>query len=97
MVRTEPAIYEATMTELLELIRALPPQVESVLLVGHNPGFHEIAVSLCGGGEDDALADLRAKYPTGAMVSLTVDGEWSHADVGCGRLVSFVRPRDLEH
>jgi len=95
-VRTEGAIYGATATELLRLVHGVDDELRSVLLVGHDPGFHDLASSLAGAGDHEALTALRDKYPTGALASLTFDGEWSSIGSGDGRLVSFVRPRDLE-
>jgi phosphohistidine phosphatase len=94
-VRTEPAIYEATATRLLRLVHDLPAELRSVLLVGHDPAFHELATLLSGAGDADLLTALRSKYPTGALASLTFDVEWSEIAPRTGRLVSFVRPRDL--
>jgi len=95
-VRTEAAIYEASANELLRLVHGVDGELGSVLLVGHNPGFHDLALTLAGEGEDQALTALRSKYPTGALASLAFDGEWSSLVASSGQLVSFVRPRDLE-
>lgn len=94
-VRTEPGIYEATASALLRLVRGLPGEVRSVLLVGHDPGFHDLATMLAARGDGDDLAALREKYPTGALATLTFDGEWSQLDADGARLAAFVRPRDL--
>ena len=94
-VRTEATIYEASATELLRLVHGVDGELGSVLLVGHNPGFHDLALTLAGAGEHEALTALRSKYPTGALASLEFDQEWSSIGAGAARLVSFVRPRDL--
>lgn len=95
-VRTERAIYGATANELLQLVHRVDRELRSVLLVGHDPGFHDLASSLAGDGDTEALAALRAKYPTGALASIAFDEQWSSIASDDGRLVSFVRPRDLE-
>src|SRR4051794_14828002 len=94
-VRTEPRIYDASQEDLLRLVRRLDDTVRSVLLVGHDPGFHQLAISLAGAGDEDALTALHSKYPTGALASFTFDVDWSAIGPRAGRLVSFVRPRDL--
>jgi phosphohistidine phosphatase len=92
-LRTEPRLYGAAVSELLELVRELPDDPGSVLFVGHNPGLHEFAERLAPEGDDR----LARKFPTGALASfeLDVDG-WPEAELGRGRLVAFVRPRELE-
>jgi phosphohistidine phosphatase len=95
LVRTEAAIYEATVETLLDLVRGTPGEVRSLLLVGHDPGFHQLAASLAGDGVEEELTALRSKYPTGALATLTFDLAWSEVAADSGRLVSFVRPREL--
>jgi phosphohistidine phosphatase len=45
-VRYEPEAYAATAGTLLELVRAIPAQYETALLIGHNPGISHLAVLL---------------------------------------------------
>jgi len=90
-------IYHASIQDLLDLIQALPDHEESVLLVGHNPTFEELALALAGSGEEEALEKLNTKYPTGALTVLEFPGkEWAKLEMGQGHLRAFVRPRDLQ-
>jgi phosphohistidine phosphatase len=47
-VRVERELYGASARELLARLRRLPDDVGSVLVIGHNPGMHELAVELAG-------------------------------------------------
>lgn len=97
----EQRLYEATAASLLKRLRELPAHIESVLMVGHNPGLHKLATGLTEKEVPDAvpgLADLRDKYPTGTLVTLTAPVEdWTELQSGLCRLRAFVRPRDLEN
>lgn len=42
-----PDIYNATLPTLLEVIQHLNPQVDKVMIVGHNPGMSNLANTLC--------------------------------------------------
>jgi phosphohistidine phosphatase len=64
-------IYQAAASTLLALVRELSPTLESVMLVGHNPGFSELASLLAG-----HLIELR----TCGLAAYAIDGGW--ADVG---------------
>src|SRR5262245_28636652 len=44
-VRVEPAIYMASASTLLELVRAVSAEVDEAMFVGHNPGFHDLALT----------------------------------------------------
>jgi phosphohistidine phosphatase len=64
------------------------------MLVGHSSGIEDLALLLARRGE--ALGQLRAKFPTGALASLEFSGGWSGLDARGARLVAFVTPRELD-
>ncbi len=64
-----------------------------ILLVAHNPGMHDLAIDLCGEGDPDTVRRLRAKFPTGALAEF--DRSAKAAGPGRGRLLRFLRPKDL--
>lgn len=89
--RHERRIYEASAPSILEVIRETDPRVTTLLLVGHNPGFHDLALGLVGGGRREDLARLRQKYPTAGLVVLDFDQkDWRDLQEGEGRLERFV-------
>ena len=99
------ALYLATAAQLLEALHGVPETVRSVMLIGHNPGLHDLAVRLVGprgtaarGGQGDvgrAIEHLMASYPTGALAEFGIAGPWWQLDTGGGQLIRFLRPRDL--
>jgi phosphohistidine phosphatase len=89
-------LYGASSEELVHRIRAVPETVSSVMIIGHNPGLHDLAILLAGDGEQSALERLRAKLPTGALVTLAVpNGTWRELETGRARVVGFVVPKEL--
>ncbi len=83
----ERGIYEAGTSSLLDVVRALPDEASTVLLVGHNPGFEGLTAVLCG---------TTPAYPTAAIGTITIDvARWVDVDPGTGRLVAHVTPADL--
>ena len=86
----------AAPSEMLDLVRSAPDTVESILLVGHNPGTGMLAAALSGDGQPERVHLMRAKFPTAglAIIELSVD-RWKDVESGCGTLKEFVRPRDL--
>jgi len=90
-------LYHTSPGELLTILQDLPDTENSVLLVGHNPTFEELALSLAGAGQAESLTELGLKYPTGALaiIDFSVDN-WSHVREGTGYLRDFIRPRTLE-
>ncbi|GHE56698.1 phosphoglycerate mutase [Camelimonas fluminis] len=98
----EPRIYEARVEDLLHVIQddhvvqdGRP--AHSLLLVGHNPGFEELAHMLVGHGDRYAFARLSQKYPTGGLAVIDFNiGSWAEVTPRSGRLDRFVTPRTLE-
>ena len=99
LVEPMDSLYLADAPALFKALRTVKETVRSVLLVGHNPGLHELAVRLVGAhAMTYANADLRRlaeSYPSGALAEFSVPGPWGALDEGGGRLVRFVCPRDL--
>jgi len=95
-ISLEAGLYLASEDALLGRLQAVADDVPTVLLIGHNDGIGQLAADLAGDGPSEALASLRAKYPTGALAVLRIpDGPWSDLRPGSAKLIEFVRPRDL--
>ena len=82
--------------EWLTAVRHTPPGVKTLMLIGHNPGIAELALSLAGYGDRYALARMMQKFPTCALAVLDFDMEtWKEAAIRTGRLDRFVTPADF--
>ena len=91
-----PNLYMASPETIMAWLRRLQPDMSSVLLIGHNPGFEEAARQLAGDGRRKALKRLHRKYPTAALAVIRFDAdEWRAVGWGEGFLERFVRPKDL--
>lgn len=96
-VSLEKDLYLASEDTLQERLRALPEKIRTVLLIGHNDGIGSLAGALAGRGPAEALADLRGKYPTGALATLQLPRDrWSDLAPAACELVAFVKPRDFD-
>lgn len=95
-IRYDEKLYLADADEILTRIGKAPAAVETLLVVGHNPGIQELAVALHDGEETDDFNRLDAKFPTGGLAIYEFDIErWSDISTKSGHLVGFVTPRDL--
>jgi phosphohistidine phosphatase len=92
-------LYLASAKQLLTILRGASETVRSLLLIGHNPGLHELAVTLAGTRAQAAGGELTARlaggFPTAALAEFGIATPWRQLDAGGGQLVRFVRPRDL--
>jgi phosphohistidine phosphatase len=95
-VAIEDALYLASAGAIRKRIEAVPDEIGTLLIIGHNPGLHELAASLARHGKRHDRARLAAKFPTGALASFRFDGSWrdlAHAPIA---LASYIVPSDLD-
>jgi phosphohistidine phosphatase len=95
----EDGIYGASTTELLQLARQTSADVQTLLIVGHDPAMRELTLELAsdqpGDAEAEALGRVRLKYPTAAIAVLTIPGNWLGLSLGQAQLAEFVVPDDF--
>jgi phosphohistidine phosphatase len=91
-------LYLAAAARLLGTLRAVAETVRTVLLIGHNPGMHDLAVALTDPrtSAEKPVRGLREGFPTTALAEFSVAGPWSRLDAGGGRLLRFLTPRMLD-
>ena len=81
------AIYEEGLNGLVDLIRGLPDEATTVLIVGHNPGMERVTSVLTG---------THVPYPTAALGTILLSvPRWQDIKAGSGSLDALVTPADL--
>ena len=83
------ALYGADTDTYRQVLAKLPEEVESALVIGHNPASEELLEELT--GEDE-------QFPTAAIAHVELDiAQWSDWDEETGgRLVKMWRPREVK-
>jgi phosphohistidine phosphatase len=94
------SLYLANVAQLMAALHGVAETVRSVLLIGHNPGLHDLALALAGSraipGAGATGRALAAGFPTAALAEFVIAGSWWELREGGGRLVRFLTPRMLE-
>ncbi|MDA9497897.1 SixA phosphatase family protein [Bradyrhizobium sp. CCBAU 11357] len=93
-----PELYGADPAQILETIRTAtaPADSKRLLLIGHNPGMHEVALMLIGGGDPDGAKALGHNLPTAGLAVFDFDvKDWDDVAYRRGKLVLFVSPKLL--
>ena len=91
----ERAIYLAETETLIDIVRSAPDLACRLMVVGHNPGMHELVLTLTDGPRN-LREEVAHKFPTAALAEISFDVDaWPDVAPGTGRLRSFLKPRDL--
>ncbi|MDB5733474.1 MAG: phosphoglycerate mutase, partial [Alphaproteobacteria bacterium] len=93
-------LYLADAAKIIAAVRGAPASAALLMIVGHNPGLELCATQLAREPvrrkERTRYEALEEKFPTCALAILDFDvGRWRDVELGTGKLVDFVRPRDL--
>ena len=93
-----PELYGADVAQLLQSIReASVHDPKRLMLVGHNPGMHELALTLTGSGDAAAKKALDDNLPTSGLAIFDFEtSDWNDVAFRRGKLVQFVSPKLLK-
>jgi phosphohistidine phosphatase len=81
---------------MLRLLRDVSAEMSSVMLVGHNPEIHALALDLIGKGPQNLKIRLVEKLPTTGFVLITFPFQsWTEVTVNSGELTLFLTPKTL--
>lgn len=83
LTRIDDRLYAASDRELLDVVRTLSPDIDTVVLVGHNPGIEDLVLLLTG---------ETVPMPTSALAVIAVTGSWSTAGQSPAALKASGRP-----
>lgn len=94
---TSERVYEATAPDIFGILVKTPAPVHSLMLVGHNPSLHEVALMLIASGDIEARERLREKLPTSGLIIIDFAfDDWSKLHPQSGRLERFITPKSIE-
>jgi phosphohistidine phosphatase len=86
-VSYEPRLYGASVFGLLMLVREVPDDAATALLIGHNPAIGELA---------SALPDEHeTRFPTASVAVLRIPGGWPSAVPGEATRLALASPRSV--
>jgi len=90
---TDDRIYNANPEGLIAAIGETR-KAHALIVVGHNPGLHDLAMRLIASGDVEAREQLNEKLPTAGLVVIDLPlDDWSLLHSHAGRLERFVSPR----
>jgi phosphohistidine phosphatase len=95
-VRFDDRLYLAAPEQMIAVARDLGGDAGRLMLVGHDPGMHRLAVRLAGSGDAKLRERIVAKFPTAGLARFRFGvASWAGFTGTPGELLGFWRPRDL--
>ena len=79
-VQVRQGLYLASARQLYEAAERAGTPDETLMIVGHNPGLHELALRLLreGGAPPSVMAKIGGGFPTSTAIAFTVDSAGRH-------------------
>lgn len=85
-IETDEAIYHASRTELVEILKAQDQKLNAIMFFGHNPGFTDLANYLTGADIDN--------IPTCGVAAIQLEiSAWKSLNRNTGKLLFFEYPK----
>jgi phosphohistidine phosphatase len=76
-LKFDPELYLSSSDQVLNSLREHAGDARTVIVVGHNPSLHDLAVELVDYGDRYAFSRMREYFPTAAFALLDLaDGMW---------------------
>ena len=92
-IHFSPELYLANLSALLKILRDIPADRNSVMLVGHNPGLDELVSFLS--KTPIPLTESGKLMTTACLAVFKLPDDWNDLE-GKGELVNIIRPSDLD-
>jgi phosphohistidine phosphatase len=96
-VQMAESLYMALPRDMMATIAKVKGRdIQTILLIGHNPGIGSLAHWLSAPGRSKHLDRMQDKFPTAAVAVIDFDiANWRELDDGQGRLRAFKTPKDV--
>ena len=91
----EDELYLAGREKLMRRLRRLEPRDTNVIVVGHNPGLHDLAIALADESSPHSLELASGKFPTGACASFCIAVDWPGLGDARHQLIGYVTPESF--
>jgi phosphohistidine phosphatase len=91
----EDGLYLAGRAVLLRRLRGLDESAGAVMVIGHNPGLHELALALASPDSPRYRALATGKFPTTARASFAIESSWASLGRSRHALTQYLTAKSL--
>ncbi|MFO0389697.1 MAG: SixA phosphatase family protein [Alphaproteobacteria bacterium] len=94
-IHYEEKLYHTSAPDIAQIIGAEPDNIAKLMVVGHNPGLHELCMRLAKDGDNKLRHQVAMRFPTCSFVELQFNGSWRDLNTADTSLVRFITPDSL--
>jgi phosphohistidine phosphatase len=94
-IRFEDVLYLAGRAALIRRLSQLDESAGAVMVIGHNPALHELALALASPDSPRYRALAGGKFPTTARASFAIDARWVDLARSRHKLTDYVTAKSL--
>ncbi|MHB8439230.1 MAG: SixA phosphatase family protein [Acidimicrobiales bacterium] len=92
-IEVDKQMYQADADDIVVRLQALDDEIDSVVVVGHNPALSELAVLLTADDDDKGRSKVRDGLPTAGLVIFGFDvSRWGNVCAHGGRVEAMYVP-----
>ena len=91
----EDELYAASQERLIDRLHRLAEEDVNVMMIGHNPGLHELAITLSDTSSPGVASLASGKFPTAARATFRITEPWSTLGGSRYALVAYVTAASL--
>lgn len=90
-------LYQASFENIINIIKKTKNNYQNIMIIGHNPGIHNIVTYLINPSDKKPYLKLIQSYPTGAITRINFNiKKWSKINYQIGFLLDFTTPKMLQ-
>lgn len=95
--RIEETLYLAPPQTIINHLRAVPDMINSVLIIGHNPGFQSLSLFLASENSGEDRRRIQYQFATGGLAAFTYDrASWRSIEGDAFSLTGYYTPNSLQ-
>jgi phosphohistidine phosphatase len=91
MTIVDPRVYEARVSDLIDVVHDISDDIGTAMIIGHNPGLEMLAAEWPQTADRSASDQLATKFSTSAIATISMSGSWT--DPQSRHLEQIVVPR----
>lgn len=97
-IETVPELYVIRSNDdFLNVLKNIDDKLNSVLIVGHNPGLQQFAIDFANEGDKKKFREMRANFAPGSFATFDCDHKrWKNITENSGILLDFVNAKNLK-